>query len=187
MPQIAQQDYLRILPAAGRSLTDDAGAMLQLFNAYLRGTAYDCDVVYAHGQDHGQEYELSGRVVGTGKRGEMAGVIIVADNRITPITFELTTQQYEGLRAVQEAHDAKYGLEETLPQIVAHTDAQGAFLYDSSGDTYICVDDYLLAVEYDDHDISAITPTTQRVPDDADFVNISYEDSQKLTGFETIE
>ncbi len=178
MPQIAQQDYFRIIPAEGRSFTDDAGALLQLFNAYLRGIAYDCDIVLYHSEGE----EQSGRVVAQGKERGQVGVFIATENQ--PVMFEFTVEQYEGLRAVQEAHDAKYGLEETLPQITSNSDDQNAFLYDGAGDTFICVDGYLLAVEYDDGKISAITPTTQRVPEGADYVDISYEDSQKLLGIE---
>lgn len=169
MPQIAQQDYKVIAPKEGRSLVGDAVAVGELKRSVLNGIAFDCllkDILADEG--------TLDRVLGLYEDGSEIYAFNTGDGEIRHMEIPYTITQYQGLAAVQDAMDEEYGLMPAIPVL-----ANSGHLEVDDPTFAICVDGKYLTVT-GDSTIEALA-IAETGPTE-DFVNITWEDAQKLIG-----
>lgn len=173
MPSIAQQDYKIIAPKQGRTFFQDAAALGELKKAILNGIGFDC--IIKDSLTNEGDYN---RVLGFYPDGSTAEAWAAGNSEAITIGMPNTVAQYQGLAAVQEAEDVLMGSPvNSLPSLTDNNE----FLYEEEKGVYICVNDYALSFTTDDNDhlASLEISTTKRT---SGFVNITWEDAQKLIG-----
>lgn len=162
-------NYTVIAPKEGRSFSTDAAALAELKKSILNGIGFDClikDILNNEG--------TLDRVLGLYEDGSLIFAFNAGDGEIYHIEIPYTVTQYQGLAAVQEAMDEEYGLMDSLPQLrnSGHLGIDGTVIP-------ICVDDKYLTVTGSET-IEALT-IAETGPTE-NFVNITWEDAQKLIG-----
>lgn len=176
MPSIAQQDYIIIAPKEGRALADDAAAMGQLKKAVLNGTSFDCLLKDPTSAESGLT-----RVIYT----DAIGVAFIdpSDDVVNNISPEYTPDQYSGLAAVQEAEDIIIGevLTEMPSLVKTNTGLIENILVENAGGYLICVNGKYLIVTGEET-ITALAISDEGPGESDGFVNISWDDAQKLIG-----
>lgn len=178
MPQVAQQDYLVI---KGATVTDYR-LIAKLASLIERKTLFDAVIVIEATGEHPFFAECRPLSIYGGPEGNTQ-VDIYFDGGYSTIEVPPFTQtQFEGLAAIQEA-------ENTYGEIVLGVDTYGSdpdiYLYEGEEGNFICSDGKLLKVtltqkEGDEYEITAIEQTTKTIDDG--YVNVSFEDAQKLIG-----
>lgn len=175
MPQVAQQDYIKIAPKIGRALTDDAAALAQLAGHLKRGTLLD--VLLSDYPENGSLTRVAFFVTDT----RQIGFIDSDDFSVSGIAVDFSEKQYEGLSAIQLAEDEREGA--TIPSFPSLTVDENDFLMDDEQGVLICVDDYKLIATDNEGNLASLSISQDKVdPDNDDFVNITWEDAQKLIG-----
>lgn len=177
MPQIAQQDYIRIAPKIGRTIQNDAAGLARIKELLQRGTIFDAIITTAfeeNAEDSGEIARVNGFY-----EDQVVYLYNGYEGKNSDISLSHTKKQYEGLAAVQLAIDEHNGdVYGNLPDI--HIGDAG-HLYERAEVLEICVDDhYLIATESDYH--LATISLGEQIPEGIDFINISWEDAQKLIG-----
>lgn len=171
MPQIAQQDYKVIAPKEGRSFNADSAALAELKKSILNGIGFDClikDTIADDGDIN--------RVLGFYPDGSAASYYSLAEGEvIKTIVLDYTVTQYQGLAAVQNAMD-DIGLQASLPTFEKE---DSHLLASADDDVRVCVDGKYLTV-IGDETIEALT--IAETGPTGNFINISWEDAQKLIG-----
>lgn len=180
MPQVAQQDYLRIVPAKGRGgIAQDAAAFVRMKQSLHRGTILDVAITTAFKEDT-EDSGYIGHIIGY--YGDTS--VFVYDglnNEIVTLLLPYSEAQYEGLSAVQLAEDAYFG--GTMVSMPKLGLADDEYLSESEQGTLICIDDYKLIATKNSGNLAALSISDQKAaPDNDDFINISWEDAQKLIG-----
>lgn len=174
MPQIAQQDYNVVKPAYADYIHNDAAALGVLAGHIERGTIFDVLVKIA------KDGDSFSRVVAASKE---YGNIMVVDPEDGTLTFcpnGYTPTQYEGLAAVQVACE----LTENLPSLAVN---DYNYLMEDNSSYYLCADGKIVIVTLDDEDkIAALQVSSESPSDESDWVNVSFEELQKLIGLPTV-
>lgn len=172
MPQIAQQDYKVIAPKPGRAFFNDAAALGELKKAVLNGIGFDClikDTIQGDGDIN--------RVLGFYPEGTAVSYYSLAEGEvIKTITPDYTPTQYQGLAAVQEAIDEMDGVMTELPTL----ENGGSRLAEGTNAYWICVDGKYLTPTASGGKLTALA-IAETGPTEG-FVNITWEDAQKLIG-----
>lgn len=172
MPQIAQQDYKVIAPKEGRGFLKDAAALGELKKSVLNGTILDCLIKDTIDRDGDVN-----RVLGFYPIGTSVSIYSHANEVIENIELPYTVEQYEGLSSVQNNMDEVVGLMYKIPEF---TVTNGHLEVDDPS-VFICVDGKYLTVTVSAFDnIEALTIAENGPAED--FVNITWEDAQKLIG-----
>lgn len=170
MPSIAQQDYLR---PSGKSVYD-CHLFAALAHNIQQGTVFDTVFEMINGDgDTEIDRVLSYTPYTTEKNIYYCDTVDVG---IKSFTLEHTQTQYEGLAAIQDA--AEYY--DNIPAL----EVKNGFIYDDNvAEGYICVEGKKLAVTVaDDSTIAALAISDESPTEAQNFVNISWEDAQKLIG-----
>lgn len=174
MPQIAQQDYKVIAPKYGRDFGNDAAALGELRRSILNGIGFDCLIK----DTLSREGDIS-KVLAFYSVGNLVAVYSVANTEIENYEIPYSVEQYEGLSAIQLAEDEHRGrIENYLPTL----EDAGHLMVSDNGDA-ICVDGKYLTVTADPvtSHIKALA-IAENGPSDDNFINITWEDAQKLIG-----
>lgn len=170
-----QQDYKVIAPKQGRDIISDAAALGELKKAILNGIGFDCIIKDTVGGDGDFN-----RVLGFYPDGSLVNIWSTANlEAFPPIEMLYTVTQYQGLAAVQQALDEKYGLQEGMTYLT--TSGATSYLQEDSAGRYICVDNKYLIVTGDET-VTTLTIAETGPGQGDDFVNITWEDAQKLIG-----
>lgn len=173
MPSIAQQDYIVIKTSQKRYFQDDAEAMSKIAGAISRNTLFDC--LIENIDDAQVPYYF--KPVGYMPKDKIFYYYDAANGDMEGMDIPYSESQYQGLAAVQQALDAKYGRQDGIPTLTL----SGAYLQEDSEGRYICVDNKYLIVTGDET-VTALT-IAETGPGEGDgFVNITWEDAQKLIG-----
>lgn len=179
MPQIAQQDYLRIVPAKGRGgIAQDAEAFVRMKQSLHRGTILDVAITTAFEEDT-EDSGYIGRVIGY--HGDTS--VFVYDgfnNEIVTLLLPYSEAQYEGLSAVQLAEDAYLG--ETMTELPKIGRVNDVYLSETNKSMWICINDYILTVSMSGGKLTGLTISGEKVDPGNNWVNITWEDAQKLIG-----
>lgn len=173
MPQIAQQDYKVIAPKPGRAFNQDAAALGELKKAILNGIGFDC---LPKGIT---ESNTLNRVLGTYEGGSKVDVWDVGNGGVASIELPYTVTQYQGLAAVQNAIDEAEGA--VFGRIPEMAYSGEGYLMEGYTSLLICLDGkYLIPVADDNDNLESLT-IAETGPTE-NFVNITWEDAQKLIG-----
>lgn len=167
MPQIANQDYNIVAPQYADTVDRDAAALSVLAGHLERGTIFD--VLIENGVDNPDGIARVVSVKDT--------IIFIVSPVSGPINIDAdyTPSQYEGLAAVQKACE----MTDDLPGLSTYN----GYLSQSQDEIFLCVDGKLIAAEVDGNDkLASISISNESPAADADWVNISWEDAQKLIG-----
>ena len=171
MPQIAQQDYKVIAPKEGRAVVVDAAALAELKKAILAGIGFDCIVETA--KDEG--VSCLGRIEGLYADASCFAFLDMFNSELSVFGLEYTVTQYQGLAAVQEAIDETLGVMNAFPAF----STDDSYLIEDGERVLVCVDGKFLTVT-GSATIEALT-IAETGPTE-NFVNITWEDAQKLIG-----
>lgn len=176
MPQIAQQDYLYIKPEIAVVVGDDAAALGQLKRAMDNGTISDCLVcVPAYLAGGVTEQNLSKVLSYSPESGRILCLDSLNQQRIIYVVY--SQQQYEGLAAIQKGENEKGYEVPALPSLISVNE----YLQDDETSAYICVEGkYLIGYTDDNDNLEKIVKSD--VDAEGRFVNITWEDAQKLIG-----
>lgn len=175
MPQVAQQDYIKVVPKEGRNITADAAAMAQIVGLMNRGTIMDAEMIVSW---FGTGY-YKAKCIAYGKN-EIAYFDSPDLGEVRLVDVDFTEKQYEGLSAIQLAEDAFFGeTQGAMPELGL---ADDEYLSDAYSGTLICVDDYKLIATINSGNLAALSISDQKPAPGGDFVNITWEDAQKLIG-----
>lgn len=177
MPQIGQRDYLYIKPVNADTVVNDAAALGQLKKAMESGTAWDC-LIANYGYYEEGLVNLSRVLCVYGE--PVVGSLFLFDadaGRIVECVFSNTTTQYEGLAAIQAELKAGGSIITKLP-VLANSEGGLMEVYDG---TYVSVDGCYLIPTIDSARIVSLS-IGDKIPDGTDFINITWEDAQKLIG-----
>lgn len=174
MPSIAQQDYKVIAPKQGRDFKADVAALGELKKAILNGIGFDCIIKDTMAGD-----EVFNRVLGFYPDGSSVDVWSLANSDKHTIEMFYTVTQYQGLAAVQEAMDKLFDIQNEVP-ILEVNDAH--ILASAEDDAFVCIDGKYLLPEKADGKLASITIAETGPGEDTPFVNITWEDAQKLIG-----
>lgn len=170
MPSIAQQDYLRIVATHPSDIPWTVCEVLAgLAGAIAKGTIFD--VVIEHQGTDGSFNFVRPFAVSLSSTINTISAWDVFN--AGPILYEIeyTQTQYEGLAAIQDATE-EY---DEVPELMWASD----YLQDSNG-KFICVGGKKLSlIVTDSNTIQALAISDV---EDADGLNISFEDAQKLIG-----
>lgn len=174
MPQIGQQEYKVIAPKEGRAFNNDAAALGELKKSILNGIGFDCLI-----KDTLSDDGDINRVLGFYPDGSPVAYYSIADNGIKILEISFSVTQYQGLAAVQEQMDEAIGLQSVMPDFETtnlHLLATG-----QSDSLFVCVDGKYLTVTGSET-IEALTIAETGPAGSDDFINITWEDAQKLIG-----
>lgn len=175
MPSIAQQDYIVIKTSQKRYFYQDAEAMSKIVGAVSRNTLFDC--LIENIDDSADTYYF--RPVGYMPKDKTLYYYDATDGEMDGVRIPHSESQYQGLAAVQQALDAKYGFQVSIPELTSSGDT--SYLQEGSEGRYICVDNKYLIITGDET-VTALT-IAETGPGEGDgFVNITWEDAQKLIG-----
>lgn len=97
-------------------------------------------------------------------------------------TLEYTVAQYQGLAAIQHAIDEKYRLMLNLPPLEFDGEDNSLNVASSQANIYVCVDGKKIITTIVEDKIKALTLSETGPAADERFVNITWEDAQKLIG-----
>lgn len=177
MPQIAQQDYIRIAPKIGRTINVDAAGLARIKQLLHRGTILDAQIVTAFEENTEDSGEI-GRVIGFFKDQNIY-VYDGFNGEIMNISTSYYEKQYEGLAAVQLAID-KYGgkVFTDLPDIRIGENGE---LFEFAEVVKIGVNGHYLIATQSDGALATIS-LGEQIPEGTEFVNITWDDAQKLIG-----
>lgn len=174
MPSIAQQDYIVIKPKEGRAAQDDAECLHKLKSALLNGTILDC-IIY---DTVPREGDFS-RIIGGYK--DAINFYSPGDTEIKGLNLDYTPTQYSGLAAVQEAEDEWN--KQAVSLLPALTADGGDLLAEDVMAIPICSGGFRIKIIYDgDSKVANLELTDTKPAEGEDFINISWEDAQKLIG-----
>lgn len=174
MPQAGQQEYKVIAPKEGRALNADAAAIGELKKAILAGIGFDCLIKDTTAEDG----DIS-RLLALYPSGAAVAYYSFGSGNIEVIGLDYTINQYQGLAAVQEAEDEEIKLQTQLPMLTKGMD--DVHLSDDNTEVFICIDGKYLTVT-GSGTIEALTIAETGPAPGADFINITWEDAQKLIG-----
>ena len=153
---------------------EDAAALAELKKAVLNGIGFDCLLKNVVDNDGTLD-----RVLGFYEDCSDVYCFGTGNGEIVHIELPHTVAQYQGLSAVQQALDAKYGLQSVIPELT--TSGADSHLQEGGAGRNICVDNKYLIVTGDET-VTALT-IAETGPGEGDgFVNITWEDAQKLIG-----
>ncbi len=175
MPSIAQQDYKIIAPKQDRSFAKDAAALGELKKAILNGIGFDC-IIKDTVEDEGD----FNRVLGLYP--DNADVWSKGNGQVLSIKMPYTVPQYQGLAAIQHAIDEKYGLMQNLPSLEYDGEDNSIYVPTTQVDIDVCVDGKKIITTVVENMIKALTLSETGPAADVRFVNITWEDAQKLIG-----
>lgn len=177
MPQIAQQDYKVIAPKPGRSFNQDAAALGEIKKAILNGIGFDCLVKNAGISDKG----TLDRILGFYEDGSLVKYYDSGDGEIKGSDIPYTPIQYQGLAAVQNAVDEASGeLMGRIPELTAIGYGSEQRLAVDTPNYAICVDGKYLTPTISNQQIQSIA--IAETGPTGHFINITWEDAQKLIG-----
>lgn len=173
MPQIANQDYIVVAPQYGDCINNDAAALGMLAGHIERGTIFDCLLSGGITEKYSSDVE---RVIGcTGVKPTNVHTYSPPDGGVVDVIIVYTPTQYEGLAAVQVACE----MTDDIPTLAI----DNGYLSQSQDAILLCVDGKLIAAEADgDSNLASISISNEAPAAGADWVNISWEDAQKLIG-----
>ena len=175
MPSIAQQDYIVIKTSASpRPFTIDAAALSQIAGCMSRGNIYDCLL-----QNYDGNNEYFARIIAFAPSSKAIFYYEWNAGEVDSIEVSYTATQYQGLAAVQQAIDEQEGMMDRLPVLTA--DGNHYLAEDDFGG-YICVDNKFLLASPINMKIASLTMADTGPGEGDDFVNITWEDAQKLIG-----
>ena len=178
MPQIAQQDYKIIAPKDGRSFIKDAAALAELKKAVLNGIAFDRLI-----KNYMADEDTLDRVLGVYRDGSSVSSYDIGDGETADISLPYTVAQYQGLAAIQQAIDEKYGLMQNLPSLEYDGEDNSLNVAVSAQlNVYVCVDGKKIITTVEGDKIKALTLSETGPGEDTPFVNITWEDAQRLIG-----
>lgn len=182
MPQVAQQDYLRIAPKIGRGIDRDAAGLARIKQLMQRGTIFDAQITTFFEQDTEDSGDI-GRVLYSFADTNLS-IYDGYNGEILTLTLSHTAEQYEGLSAVQLAEDDYLG---EVVTVLPKLSISNTFLNDAEQAVIICVDDCKLIPTASGGNLASLSISQDKVdPDNDDFVNITWEDAQKLIGLPII-
>lgn len=180
MPQIAQQDYLYIKPVNANVVANDAAALGQLRGAIDKGTIWDC-IIFFPCDNEGEDYPNISKVLSYNP-----DKITIYDNsadKTAIINVPYTQQQYEVLAAIQR-ESISNGYDEPSTIRLPALSLSGSdrdTLTDSNTGCYICVDSHILKGIKKDSYLDSLT-LGEQISELQDYINITWEDAQKLIG-----
>ena len=176
MPQIAQQDYIYIRPVNANTVQNDAAALGQLKKAMESGTAWDCLIIDYSIYEEGIEH--LGKVLGVYKEPVGGSLYLLDGNggQIVECVLSNTTTQYEGLAAIQVGLKAGGNPISEVPNLM-----NVGGLQEADGGNFVSVDGCYLIPTIDSARIVSLS-IGDKIPEGADFINITWEDAQKLIG-----
>lgn len=177
MPQIAQQDYLRIKPVNGLTVVTDAAALGQMRKAVESGTIWDCIVENLTGGEDEPNY---GKVIGYISPNEFGlatvSVFDPQNDEAQVVSLYYSITQYEGLAAIQAGLRAEgYDISE-VPKL-----SYDAGLREADGGTLVSVDRHYLIPGIDSGRIVSLS-IGEEIHSEYEITNITWEDAQKLIG-----
>ena len=186
MPSIAQQDYIVIKPKQGRAAQNDAAALSQLAGIKERNGGlgfFDVLIADPINSEMPEEAQFS-RVVATyGGESRASGIVLTVydgtNDEFLNIQVRYFQAQYQGLAAVQQAMDELFGLQNSVPTLEVN-DAH--ILASANDDAFVCIDGKYLLPEKAGGKLASITIAETGPGEDTPFVNITWEDAQKLIG-----
>lgn len=182
MPQVAQQDYLRIAPKLGRGIVSDAAGLARIKQLMQRGTIFDAQII-AFFEGESEDSGNIGRVLSCYIDTNL-NVYDGYNNKILSLYLPYTVEQYEGLSAVQLAEDDYFG---EVVTVLPRLSISNTFLSETEQAALICVDDCKLIPTASGGNLTALSISQDKVdPDNDDFVNITWEDAKKLIGLPII-
>lgn len=180
MPSIAQQDYIVIKPEnSGRSFFKDADSLAKIAGAIERNTIFDC-LLWQFDDPNA----VLSRII-TAELGPISKYIVYYDllsSVISKIKIPYTETQYRGLAAVQQAIDEKYGLMQNLPSLESDGEDYSLNVAATQANVYVCVDGKKIITTVVGGKIKALSLSETGPAADERFVNITWEDAQKLIG-----
>lgn len=184
MPQIAQQDYLRIKPVNGLTVVTDAAALEQMRKAVESGTIWDCIVENLTGGEDESNY---GKVIGYISPNEFGlatvSVFDPQNDEVQVVSLYYSTTQYEGLAAIQAGLRAGgYDISE-----VPILSVDVGLLREGDGGTLVSVDGHSLIPNVDSARIVSLSIGEKINPAEESFTNITWEDAQKLIGLPIVQ
>lgn len=168
MPQVAQQDYIKIMGVGLYDCRLLAGLVKAItnhtiFDVIIDFTEVTGDYVRALAYNYNSE-RLFGYVTYYDDNNQTFGYI----------NFAYTITQYEGLAAIQERI-------EHFTEIPALGLAEGQYLYENATGCFITIDGMAIAVVAENGKIVALSQTDVDETS-TDYANITSEDAQKLIG-----
>lgn len=173
MPSIAQQDYIVIKTSASlRPFTIDAAALSQIAGCISRGNIYDCLLQNYDGND-----EYFTRIIAFAPSSKTIFFYQWTSGEVDNAEVSYTVTQYQGLAAVQEAEDEILG--EVMLALPALKTADSHLIEKENGYP-ICADSKFLIPAVSDGKLASLT-IAETGPVNG-FVNITWEDAQKLIG-----
>lgn len=170
MPQIAQQEYLKIVPKEARSIKNDAECLRRLKAACLNGTIFDCIVKLGSAFSRALAIEESA-----------VGIDIwdYDNSEYATISVPYSVKQYSGLAAVQSAEEEITGVTDEIPALA---DTDGYLTEDNEG-FLICCDDYKIIVTLDDDDvIEALEKSDVKATESENHINVPFDKIEDLIG-----
>mgnify|MGYP003300459813 CR=1 FL=1 len=177
MPQIAQQDYLYIRPVNASTVSTDAAALGQLRRAVDNGTIWDCVIKNPFVFD-GIAGPNWGRVIGAYTEASRRVTIWDAGNDEAGVISLLHTQlQYEGLAAIQASLKENGNPVDEIPDL----GTANGYLGELSYGNYVAVDGHYIIPTITDNKIASLS-IGEQISEGDDFINITWEDAQKLIG-----
>lgn len=179
MPSIAQQDYIVIKTSQKRYFQDDAEAMSKIAGAISRNTLFDC--LIENIDDAAVTYYF--RPVGYMPEDKIFYYYDAANGGMKGMDIPYSESQYQGLAAIQHAIDEKYGLMQNLPSLKYDGEDNSLNVAVSAQlNVYVCVDGKKIITTVVEDKIKALTLSETGPGEDTPFVNITWEDAQKLIG-----
>ena len=173
MPSIAQQDYLKISCQGTR----DCHLLAAIAHNVKQGTLFETVISIITGD--GRTFFTRPDAYRVGQMGDVEVALVYFKDPSNP-DFEkaqiyYNQTQYEGLAAIQDA----INVHTEIPSI--DQQEHGLFTHDS--DNYVCVNGKYLVPEISEDDkLLGITISEESPAAGTDFINISWEDAQKLIG-----
>ena len=177
MPSIAQQDYKVIAPKDGRGFMEDAAALAELKKAVLNGIGFDCLLKNIADDDGALD-----RVLGFYEDCSDVYCFSTGNGGIVHIELPHTVAQYQGLAAVQNAIDEEDG---TVMSALPTFRVEANNLFENNTGYWPCVDGKFLIPAVSGGKLASLT-IAETGPANG-FVNITWEDAQKLIGLPITE
>lgn len=177
-----QQDYIVIKPEnRNRSFELDADCLAKIAGALEKNTIFDCLLWQFDDPD-----SVLTRIIARELGSPTARSIVYYDiirGQIFLLEIPYTETQYQGLAAIQHAIDEKYGLMQNLPSLEYDGEDNSLNVAVSAQlNVYVCVDGKKIITTVVEGKIKALTLSETGPGEGDDFVNITWEDTQKLIG-----
>lgn len=178
MPSIAQQDYIVIKISQKRYFQYDAEAMAKIAGAISRNTLFDC--LIENIDDAQVPYYF--KPVGYMPKDKTLYYYDAANADMEGMDIPYSESQYQGLAAIQHAIDEKYGLMQNLPSLESDGEDYSLNVATTQGNIYVCVNGKKIITTVVEGKIKALSLSETGPAADERFVNITWEDAQKLIG-----